>query len=411
MSDCCDSNPPAKRITPENLAPIKAAGSSECCDATARISQRLDDTSSGSCGCSGPETGSSSCCSSATGSLDILLSRPHWVTDMIDSPAGPVPQISTHWTRADYIGSWKARWGAARMDYTIPPGLYAVGSPDQTSPVFASANYKMSFDHLRRALDKMNAWVLALDTKGINVWCAAGKGTFGTAELIRQLTNCRMAEVVGHRTIIVPQLGAPGIAAHEVKRSSGFRVIYGPVRAEDIPAFIAAGSKATREMRTVHFDIMDRLVLTPIELYNLKTPLMWIAVILLLLQLTGLLQVTWAEVIPILGAVLAGAVLAPVLLPLIPGRAFAWKGWVAGLLWAAAVIRFNVPTGDLHGQVTAAAYILLLPAISAFLTMNFTGASTYTSLSGVQKEMKTAVPLIAGLTGIGLLLWCTRLFV
>lgn len=297
------------------------------------------------------------------------------------------------------------------MDYTIPPGLYAVGSPDQTSPVFASANYKMSFDHLRRALDKMNAWVLALDTKGINVWCAAGKGTFGTAELIRQLTNCRMAEVVGHRTIIVPQLGAPGIAAHEVKRSSGFRVIYGPVRAEDIPAFIAAGSKATREMRTVHFDIMDRLVLTPIELYNLKTPLMWIAVILLLLQLTGLLQVTWAEVIPILGAVLAGAVLAPVLLPLIPGRAFAWKGWVAGLLWAAAVIRFNVPTGDLHGQVTAAAYILLLPAISAFLTMNFTGASTYTSLSGVQKEMKTAVPLIAGLTGIGLLLWCTRLFV
>lgn len=414
MADCCDTKPQVIRIPSgilssfENSGPnysfTEPGGTSACCPGPA--------DSPGDCTCSAPEVDSCSCCGSRSVSLDVAqLSKLHWVVGVLDSPIGPIPQVATHWTLADYQGSWKARWGASRMNYMIAPGLYAVGNPNQSSPVFASANYKMSFDHLRRALDKMNAWILVLDTKGINVWCAAGKGTFGTAELVHQLARCRLAEIVSHRSIIVPQLGAPGIAAHEVKGQSGFRVIYGPVRAQDIPAFISAGNKATGDMRTVRFGTMDRLVLTPIELYMMKTPLMWLAVILLLLQLTRVLQVTWAEVIPILGAVLAGAVVAPILLPVIPGRAFAFKGWLVGFLWSIAAIRINDPTGGLHAQVTAAAYLLLLPAISAYLTMNFTGSSTYTSLSGVRREMRFAVPLIAGSAGLGILLWCVRLFV
>jgi len=410
MADCCDKIPPARRIpkdillTLETRYPVSSAAesgdTSACCAAPAAAP----------CGCAGsaPEADCGPVCGSETNLLNAGLP---WVIGEISSPIGSVPQVATQWTWADYRGSWSARWGNSRMNYSVTPGLYAVGQPDQSSPVFASANYKMSFDHLRRALDKMNAWILVLDTKGINVWCAAGKGTFGTAELIRQLKRCRLAEVTSHKAIIVPQLGAPGIAAHEVKRQSGFRVIYGPVRAQDIPAFIAAGNKATHEMRTVRFNTMDRLVLTPIEVSMLKIPLMWLAVIFLLLQLTGLLQVTWGEVVPILGAALVGAVIAPILLPIIPGRAFAWKGWLMGLLWAIAVILYAKPTAVLHSQVTTAAYLLLLPAISAYLTMNFTGASTYTSLSGVRREMRIAVPMIVGSAGLGILVWCVRLFV
>jgi hypothetical protein len=315
MPDCCDPKPRAIRI----LDDIIETG---CPDSGPSVA-------GSTFGCCAPEIERLACCGSGSDSRKVeQLTKPPWVAGVINSPAGPVPQVATRWTREDYKGSWTARWGAGRMNYMIAPGLYAAGTPDQSSPVFASANYKMSFDHLRRALDKMNAWILVLDTKGINVWCAAGKGTFGTADLVRQLARCRLAEIVSHRSIIVPQLGAPGIAAHEVKRHSGFRVIYGPVRAQDIPAFISSGNKATRDMRTVRFDTRDRLVLTPIELYNMKTPLMWLAVVLLLLQLIGLLQVTWAEVIPILGAILAGAVVAPVLLPIIPGRLSPGKdGW------------------------------------------------------------------------------------
>jgi acetyl-CoA decarbonylase/synthase complex subunit gamma len=37
--------------------------------------------------------------------------------------------------------------------------------------------------------------------------------------------------------------------------------------------------------------------------------------------------------------------------------------------------------------------------------MNFTGASTYTSLSGVRKEMRWAVPVEIAMGGVGLMLW------
>jgi len=37
--------------------------------------------------------------------------------------------------------------------------------------------------------------------------------------------------------------------------------------------------------------------------------------------------------------------------------------------------------------------------------MNFTGASTYTSLSGVKKEMRWAVPLEFALGAVGLICW------
>jgi len=47
----------------------------------------------------------------------------------------------------------------------------------------------------------------------------------------------------------------------------------------------------------------------------------------------------------------------------------------------------------------------LIPGVSAFLAMNFTGASTYTSLSGVKKEMRYAVPLEGAAVLFGLALW------
>ena len=130
------------------------------------------------------------------------------------------------------------------MHYAVDPGLYAVGNPDGESPVLVTANYKMSFDMLREALPNRNAWILVLDTKGINVWCAAGKGTFGTTELVNRIASSGLPRIVSHRELIVPQLSGPGVAAHEVKRLSGFKVIYGPIRAADLPNFLDRGFKA-----------------------------------------------------------------------------------------------------------------------------------------------------------------------
>lgn len=92
---------------------------------------------------------------------------------------------------------------------------------------------------------------MILDTKGINVWCAAGKGTFGTDEIINRIKKTKLSEIVSHKKLILPQPGAPGVSAHEVTKQTGFTVTYGTVRACDIKAFFEADCKATDEMRKV----------------------------------------------------------------------------------------------------------------------------------------------------------------
>jgi CO dehydrogenase/acetyl-CoA synthase gamma subunit (corrinoid Fe-S protein) len=85
------------------------------------------------------------------------------------------------------------------MRYRAAPGLYRIGQPDANSPVLVTANYKLTVDRVRKELVGMNVWLLVLDTKGVNVWCAAGKGTFGTDELVRRIQAANLNEVVGPR--------------------------------------------------------------------------------------------------------------------------------------------------------------------------------------------------------------------
>lgn len=319
---------------------------------------------------------------------------------------------SAELTFSDILGTWKARWGIGRMTYKVEPGLYSIGKPDKNSPVLVSANYKMSFDSLRKELLGLDVWILVLDTKGINVWCAAGKGTFGTQEIVNRIAIVQLEKVVSHNTIIVPQLGAPGISAHEVTKFSGFKVVYGPVRAKDLKEFLNLGMKAAPEMRMVKFSAYDRLVLTPIELLGtLKNSLMIFGV-LFLLNLLGLGPFGIVDFYAYLGALIVGCVLTPLLLPWIPGRAFAWKGWLLGFIWVVIVNILNGwTTVPQYSALRALGYLLVLPAVSAYLAMNFTGSSTYTSFSGVLKEMRKAVPAIIISIVLGIILLLAESFI
>jgi acetyl-CoA decarbonylase/synthase complex subunit gamma len=330
------------------------------------------------------------------------------VIGSVQTLAGPIPQVSFSLKWIDHLGTFKARWGIGRMHYTVEPGLYALGNPDGNSPVLVTANYKMSFDKLREALPGRNVWILVLDTKGINVWCAAGKGTFSTTELVSRIESSGLTSVVSHRELILPQLSGPGVSAHEVKRLSGFKVIYGPIRATDIPSFLDSGLKATPEMRLKTFTIWERIVLIPMELVAaLKAGLIVIAIFFLLSGI-GRSGQGWASVfnhgffsgLAVLTAILVGAVLTPLLLPWLPGRAFSIKGFSLGLLFAVILL---VSRRSYHLETVA--WLLLTPGLSAFLAMNFTGASTYTSLSGVKKEMRWALPFEIGAGIIGLGFW------
>jgi len=362
------------------------------------------------CGCGGDSAADTNYSGS---SLDQSF-----VSGSLSTPAGLIPKVSSRLTRQDRWGTIKARFGVGRMNYAVHPGLYALGEPDENAPVLVTANYKMSFDFLRQALPGRNAWILVLDTKGINVWCAAGKGTFGTNELVYRIEASGLKKVVSHRKMVLPQLGAPGVAAHQVKKFSGFKVYYGPVRARDIPAYLDEGFVASKEMRIVTFPLAERAVLIPIELQGAAKPFVLLSLSLLMLAgilgpsgfQTNLLHDGVFAVVALFAAIFGGAVLAPLLLPWLPGRAFSVKGLSIGLVTALGLMMARgVDVGGWAGRVEILAWLLIIPAIAAYLAMNFTGASTYTSLSGVKKEMRFALPLEITAGILGLMVWITSL--
>ncbi len=344
-----------------------------------------------------------------------------FVSGSMETAVGKVACVESALTFGDRLGGWKVRWNIGRMSYKVDPGLYALGHPDEDSPVFVSANFKMSFDVLRKSLRPgRSGWILVLDTEGINVWCAAGKGTFGTKELVERIASSGLGKVVKHRRLIVPQLGAPGVCAGEVQKLSGFKVVYGPVGAKDLPDFLDSGMKAGAGMRIKTFETGERLSLVPVEVVHaVKTLLPALPVIFVLSGFGGrtafvsnALRFGGATLIGFLAAIASGCVLTPLLLPWLPGKAFSLKGLWPGIVVAAVFLYIRDGLWGLHGAgaIEIAAWMLIIPAFSAYLAMNFTGCSTFTSLSGVKKEMKWAFPaeIVAG--ALGTVLWVTSIF-
>lgn len=359
--------------------------------------------------CAAPSTPASSCCSApAPAALELPgFRRWHFVEGFIDTPAGRVPQVKTTLERPDHIGAALVRLGIGRGRYRVAPGLYALGVPTPESPVLVTANYKLSFDALRKELSGLHVWLLVLDTKGVNVWCAAGKKTFGTQELAGRILSTNLDTVVSHRRVIVPQLGAPGVAGHEVKVLCGFRVVFGPVRASDVPAYLSAGMKADPAMRRVGFTARERVVVGLVEFANDVKLMAQLACALFLLAGIGLdvFSLTrawvglWSGMAAYFLGFFAGNVLTPLALPWLPGRSFARKGAEAGIVAGLGAFAFGLPA--------LASFGLWIGAVvsASWYGMNFTGSSTYTSPSGVEKEMRRAIPFqVAGLI-LSVALW------
>ena len=319
-----------------------------------------------------------------------------------------VPTISTKLDTSDLLGALKMRLGIGRDNYIVTPGLYKVGQPDSQSDVLVSANYKLSFDMLRKNLSLLNVWILVIDTKGINVWCAAGKGNFGTDNVVKSIKQSSLEHIVKHRRIILPQLSASGVAGYKLKEETGFRAIFGPVQAKDIKSFIEAGYKATPAMRKVTFPLKERAKLIPVDFMYYKYKILLIMSVIFFLSgidRTGFLfakmmGTSFYPLINIAGAYIAGIFLATLFLPWIPFRAFALKGAFWGLVITILFfVLFKVPV------LSAISIGMINISIASFMAMNFTGSSTYTSLSGVQKEMKWAIPFQLSFLALGSILF------
>jgi hypothetical protein len=322
--------------------------------------------------------------------------------------------VTTSPSYRDRAGAALARVGPLRNRYKVTPGLYGIGTPDPDSPILVTANYKLSFDTLRFSLNPLDAWLLVVDTRGINVWCAAGKRTFSTEEVIFSVEKTRIKEITKQRTLILPQLSATGVCALDVKKGCGFKVVFGPIRAREIPDFLKNKNLASEAMRSVSFTTRERAVLIPVELYLVLRPLAIITLLAFMLSGIGQevysLTDAWQRGLSLIKAsllgILSGSVLLPILLPWLYGRQF----WIKGLWPGLAVgLLFCIMADQLAGLDRIALFLWIL-ALSSFQGMNFTGCTPYTSPSGVEYEMRRGLPVQALVSAAGVVLWISSPF-
>ena len=71
--------------------------------------------------------------------------RPAWVTGILKTDTGDIPVVSVDLATSEYWEHLKCRISAFRNDFTVAPGLYAVGVPDKGSDVFRKRKLQAQF--------------------------------------------------------------------------------------------------------------------------------------------------------------------------------------------------------------------------------------------------------------------------
>ncbi len=250
--------------------------------------------------------------------------------------------------------------------YPVTPGLMIIGNPDRSSPVLITTNYDLTIRRVVRALAGVDCYLLIAPAGGINVWCAAGDGHFSIDSIISIIKTSRIAELVKHRRLLLPELCANGINMFEVKRRTGWTAVFGPARAEDVPAYMQRGKKKTQEMLRVTFTYPERFEMA-LAMWGSLT-LRYTVFPLLIFGLN-----------PALFFVLFLAVLSLVVTfgcYVVPGKTFVQKAGLAGLVLLSIVLTGGASIGGLTPALAALSTALVFGA-SFVVGAAFPGYSPY----------------------------------
>lgn len=159
------------------------------------------------------------------------------------------------------MNPFKFIWGMFFRLFPCPikTGLHRVGNPGRQSPVLVTCNFYITVRRLIRKLDGMDVWLLIADSKGVNVWCAAGGEEFNTRSVVSAIKTSDIQDLVDHRNMIISPLSAPGVQAKEVQKQTGWSIRWGPVRIEDIHAYLKNNQQRSEEMKRVTYTWRERL--------------------------------------------------------------------------------------------------------------------------------------------------------
>lgn len=154
-----------------------------------------------------------------------------------------------HWLRDTMLRMFPHR---------APTGLVRIGDPGRDSPVLVTGNFTLTIRRLIDTLQNHDVWLLCANSKGINVWCAAGGGHLTHHDIISVVRTSGIGEEVDHRELVLPQLCATGVERRKIAET-GWSPRWGPARLEDLPVFLKRRRHVVRRERFVRFPFWERM--------------------------------------------------------------------------------------------------------------------------------------------------------
>jgi acetyl-CoA decarbonylase/synthase complex subunit gamma len=124
------------------------------------------------------------------------------------------------------------------MMESFPPGVNRIGEADEASPVMVTCNFQETVRLLEKILNATmaRAYLVMSDTKGYSVDNAVEEKRFTPFEILKAINESEIGSSVTHRNLIIP-----GLARHiasQIKQTTGWEVIVGPVSGFEIPLFL-----------------------------------------------------------------------------------------------------------------------------------------------------------------------------
>jgi NAD-dependent dihydropyrimidine dehydrogenase PreA subunit len=182
------------------------------------------------------------------------------------------------------FASWLRDTLLRMFPHAAPTGLRRVGTPGRNAPVLLTGNFTLTIRRICDALRGYDAWLLVANSKGINVWCAAGGGHLTHHDVISVLRTSGIADRVDHRELILPQLCATGVERRKITEVTGWSARWGPARLEDLPQFLSRRAHVIKKERFMTFPMWERM----------EMALMWGAPLVLIAALIAWAIQSWA---------------------------------------------------------------------------------------------------------------------
>lgn len=292
-------------------------------------------------------------------------------------------------TWLDYLKAGVCWFDAFKRTYIIEPGLYYTGRQyDREAPLLVTSNYLLTVFLVVRRIRAFNARLLVIDTDGINVWCAAGKGRFSNAEILKQLDRYDRGLLTDDErlTMILPKVGLSGVDLRAL-RKAGIRPVIGPLYARDLPTYLSKPPLKDRDEDRILFGLQSRVFTwLPGLVQFLGYGFALVAALLVVEYVWGM-----PASLGLLGIIALLATAYPILFPWIPGVRFAVKA-----LWLAAFISLGIGALTVVEVLASADLIMAVLftfATSIFFGLSYTGNSAVSNYSRVRKEIARFLPL------------------